>query len=66
MKINKEDLKIEYTKGTGAGGQNKNKVETACKITHIPTGITSYSDERTRGTSYRKALKTLEQPQRPP
>lgn len=49
-------------RGTGPGGQNKNKRETACKITHIPSGITAYcQDERTRESNYRLALKTIEQ-----
>ena len=37
--FNKKDYKIEYTKGTGAGGQHKNKVETCVTITHLPTGM---------------------------
>lgn len=59
--MNKNELKIEYMRGTGPGGQNRNKLETACRITHIPTGISAYCDERTQGTSRRKALKDLEE-----
>lgn len=59
--MRQQDLKIEYMKGTGPGGQNKNKVETACRITHIPTGIQAYSDERTRRTSFKKAMAALKQ-----
>lgn len=50
MKLNKKDLKIEYTRGTGAGGQHKNKVETCVTITHIPTGMS----ERCQDTRYKK------------
>lgn len=57
--MNQSDLKIEYMRGTGPGGQNKNKLETACRITHLPTGVTSYADERKRRTSYKKALAAL-------
>ena len=39
MKIDKKIYKIDITKGTGAGGQHKNKVETCVTITHIPTGL---------------------------
>ena len=39
MKIDRDFFKIEYTRGTGPGGQNKNKVETCVVITHIPTGF---------------------------
>jgi len=60
--INKAELKIEYMRGTGPGGQKKNKTESACKITHIPTGITAYcQDERTKTANYRLAMKTIEQ-----
>ena len=34
-----KDFKITYTRGTGPGGQHKNKVETCVVITHIPTGM---------------------------
>jgi peptide chain release factor 1 len=59
--IKKNEIKIEYMRGTGPGGQNKNKVNSACRVTHIPTGITSYCDERDQGTSRKKAMAELEQ-----
>lgn len=56
-----KDLKFEYMKGTGAGGQRKNKVETACRVTHLPTGIQAYADCRHRRQSRKEALKTLQE-----
>ena len=60
MPINKNELKVEYMRGKGPGGQHKNKTDSACRITHIPTGLRSYADERSQKHSYRKALEDLE------
>jgi len=54
------DLKIQFTKGTGPGGQHKNKVETCALVTHIPTGITERcQDTRSKNQNLIKAKKRL-------
>ena len=45
MKIDKNIYKIEVTKGTGAGGQHKNKVETCAVVTHILSGLSEKCEE---------------------
>jgi peptide chain release factor 1 len=36
--LTRKDFKVDYYKGSGAGGQNRNKRETAVRITHIESG----------------------------
>jgi len=43
--VTKKDLKISYFRGSGPGGQHRNKKDTACRILHIPTGISVETQE---------------------
>lgn len=58
--VKKSELKIEFMRGQGPGGQHKNKTDSACKITHLQTGITAYCDCRSQHQSKAKALRLIE------
>src|SRR3989338_8721506 len=60
LQIPEKDLKVEFTRSSGPGGQNVNKVETAVRIVHLPTGFSASSrSERSQVQNREKALALL-------
>ena len=60
IKIRPEDLKIEFYRASGPGGQYVNKRETSVRITHLPTKIqVSCQSERLQGDNRKRAMELL-------
>ncbi len=60
IEISQDDLKIEFSRSSGPGGQNVNKRETAVRIVHIPTNLSAHSDsERSQAQNREQALTLL-------
>jgi len=60
IEVKPDDLKIDFYRASGPGGQNVNKRETSVRITHLPTGIVvSCQSERTQGGNRKKAMQML-------
>lgn len=58
--LREEDLNEHFCRGSGAGGQNRNKRDTCCMLRHLPTGLLVREEgERTQESNRRKARERL-------
>ncbi len=55
--MNEKDIRIDYFRGSGPGGQHRNTSETGVRITHLPSGVVATATEsRSRNMNLQRAM----------
>jgi hypothetical protein len=61
MPFQPHDLRVDFFRASGPGGQHRNKSETGVRITHLPTGIVvTATESRSRHLNLQRAIARLE------
>ena len=53
--VRREDFEISFYRGSGPGGQHRNKTDSACRMKHLPTGNVTQSEEHKKQGQNKKA-----------
>jgi peptide chain release factor 1 len=60
--VNEKDIRYDYMRAQGAGGQHVNKTESACRAVHIPSNLSVFIQEfRVQEQNRRRAVEILKQ-----
>lgn len=59
VKIQEKDIETIFQRGSGAGGQNQNKVASAVRMKHLPTGLSVFINGRDQGQNKKRAYEIL-------
>lgn len=60
LSLTKKDFRVDFYRGSGPGGQNRNKRDNSCRITHVATGISACAeDSKSQSTNKRNAFRKL-------
>ena len=62
MQWREQDIRIDFFRGSGPGGQHRNTSETGVRITHLPTGVVvTATESRSRHQNLQRAMVRLEE-----